>query len=128
MRAGRVDNPAARSVRAVRAKELAVADESLCRRCARCCYEKLLIGDEVVLTRVPCRFLDLETRLCTVYAHRHEENIRCLTVEEGIAARAFPSDCPYVQDCAAYRPPLDPESDPRARRLSAPYVEELCHD
>ena len=95
-----------------------MAAEALCRRCARCCYEKLLLGDEVILTRIPCRHLDLRTRLCAVYPRRHAENVRCLTVEEGIRARAFPADCPYVQGRAGYRPPLEEGVDPALHALA----------
>jgi len=91
--------------------------EDLCRRCGKCCYEKLRIGDEVVVTSVPCPYLDTRTNLCTVYAYRHRVNARCLSVEEGIRAHAFPADCPYVRDLPGYRPPLPVEAVPGAAEL-----------
>ncbi|MFW5857701.1 MAG: hypothetical protein ACOCX4_07480 [Planctomycetota bacterium] len=91
-----------------------------CRRCGRCCYEKVVIDDEVVVTETPCPYLDTVTRLCTVYDRRHAANIRCLTVAEAVDARAFPADCPYVQDLPDYRPPLDPRAGPEsAARVEA---------
>ena len=79
--------------------------EDLCRRCGSCCYAKIIVEDEVYCTRIPCPYLDTDTNLCTVYQRRFEVNERCLTVEEGIAARVFPADCPYVQGLEGYRPP-----------------------
>jgi len=87
-------------------------DPSLCERCGRCCYAKLLLGGEVVYTPFPCPYLDETTRLCTVYERRHEVNPHCLTVAEGIRLGVFPADCPYVRDLPDYVPPrmgLSPE-------------------
>jgi uncharacterized cysteine cluster protein YcgN (CxxCxxCC family) len=82
-------------------------DESLCRRCGRCCYRKLLVGDRIYYLDVPCPYLDTETRLCTVYERRHEVNPDCLDVEEGIRIGVFPADCPYVQGLEDYAPPVE---------------------
>jgi len=87
-------------------------DPSLCERCGRCCYAKLLLGGEVVYTPFPCPYLDETTRLCTVYERRHEVNPHCLTVAEGIRLGVFPADCPYVRDLPDYVAPrmgLSPE-------------------
>ena len=81
--------------------------EALCLRCGRCCYEKIIIDDEVIMTETPCIHLDLNTNLCRVYEQRHEMQLRCLSVEDGIKARAFPAYCPYVEDLPDYRPPLE---------------------
>jgi len=82
-----------------------VADPTLCEKCGRCCYAKLIIDGEVVYTPFPCPHLDEETRLCTVYERRHEVNPDCLTVEMGIELGVFPADCPYVRDIPGYVPP-----------------------
>ena len=63
-----------------------MADPSLCRRCGKCCCQKML---------------------CTIYDRRHEMNVRCLTVEEGIHHGVFPPDCPYVSDLPGYVPPRE---------------------
>jgi len=81
--------------------------EALCRRCGRCCYEKLIVEDHVFTLRKPCKFFDETTRLCRVYARRHEVNPRCLTVAEGIRLGVFPADCPYVREVPGYRPAVD---------------------
>jgi uncharacterized cysteine cluster protein YcgN (CxxCxxCC family) len=80
-------------------------DPTLCKKCGRCCYAKLIINGEVVYTPFPCPYLDEETRLCTVYERRHEINPQCLTVETGIRLGVFPADCPYVRDIPDYVPP-----------------------
>jgi uncharacterized cysteine cluster protein YcgN (CxxCxxCC family) len=78
--------------------------ESLCRRCARCCYEKYIIDDHVFTTRRPCPHLDARTRLCTIYGKRFELNPRCLDVKGGIELGVFPAYCPYVRGLRDYRP------------------------
>ncbi len=81
--------------------------ESKCRRCGRCCFHKLLVGGCIVYTDLPCPHLDLGTRLCQVYDRRHEANIECLSVEEGIERGVFPADCPYVAEVPGYVPPME---------------------
>ena len=78
--------------------------EALCRQCARCCYEKLIVDGHVFTLRKPCRFLDDPTKRCRVYEARHEQNPRCLTVTEGVEYGVFPADCPYVRDIEGYLP------------------------
>ena len=78
-------------------------DEALCRRCGRCCYEKLDIDEVVVITDVPCKHFDEQTRLCSVYARRHSSEVRCITVAKGIELGAFPADCPYLQGVEDYQ-------------------------
>ena len=89
-----------------------MADPSLCEKCGRCCYAKLILDGEVVYTPFPCPHFDEDTRLCTVYGRRREANPHCLTVEMGIRLGVFPPDCPYVRDIPDYKPPrmrLTPE-------------------
>jgi hypothetical protein len=82
-------------------------EESLCRRCGRCCCRKFILKDLVYYTPFFCKFLDLRTRLCTVYAERFAANPHCLGVERGIARGVFPGDCPYVAGRPGYRPPVE---------------------
>jgi hypothetical protein len=95
--------------------------EGICRRCGRCCYQKLLLGDIVVYTNVPCPHLDLETKLCTVYERRHEVNPDCLGVEDGLRRGVFRADCPYAEGVPGYRPPIEDPSP----SLLAEILEEL---
>ena len=97
-----------------------MADPSLCEKCGRCCYSKLIIDGEVVYTPFPCPYLDEKTRLCTVYERRHELNPQCLTVEVGIRLGVFPPDCPYVRDLPDYVPPRT--------RLTAEEIKTLGQD
>ena len=79
--------------------------EDICLRCGRCCHSKVIFDDDVIYTPFPCRYLDEETHLCTVYDHRWEANPDCLTLDEGIRLGVFPADCPYVKDIPGYVPP-----------------------
>ena len=78
---------------------------SLCERCGRCCYAKLILDGEVVYTPFACAYLDETTRRCTIYDRRHELNPRCLPVETGVRLGVFPPDCPYVRHLPGYVPP-----------------------
>lgn len=81
-------------------------DETLCTRCGKCCYKKIIVGRIVVITPFPCEYLDTSTNLCTIYDRRHELNPHCLSVPDGLRVSAFPADCPYVPVLAPanYRP------------------------
>ncbi len=81
--------------------------DAACRRCGRCCYEKLIVDSHVFATYKPCRYLDVRTNLCKAYERRFEVNPRCLDVKTGIAFGVFPADCPYVRDLPDYLPAED---------------------
>ena len=78
---------------------------ALCQRCGRCCYAKIILDGEVVVSPFPCDYLDEAARLCTIYDRRFERNPQCLPVEMGIRLGVFPPDCPYVRDLPDYVPP-----------------------
>ncbi len=86
---------------------MAAHDENLCRRCGRCCCRKFLLGEYVYHTPFHCQYLDLETRLCTVYERRFEVNPYCLPVERAMERGIFPADCPYVAGREDYRAPVE---------------------
>lgn len=79
--------------------------EHLCRRCGLCCHEKVRIGDQVVITDIPCRHLDPETNLCRIYEDRARLEPRCLSAEVSAKGGGLPGDCPYVAELADYRAP-----------------------
>ena len=79
--------------------------ETLCRRCGGCCYEKVRFGEQVVITDIPCQYLDCKTRLCTVYLERLEKQPRCASAADSIEAGTLPGDCPYVGGRADYQAP-----------------------
>lgn len=80
--------------------------EALCRRCGRCCYEKLELAGVVYYTDIPCEHLDPQTRLCTVYARRDVVRAGCLRLTPALVRRGYlPADCPYCADLPDYRAP-----------------------
>lgn len=80
--------------------------EARCLRCGRCCFEKELYEGEVYYTGEPCEFLDLQTRLCSVYAQRHERRPGCVPLTPKVLAMGvLPADCPYVSDREGYHSP-----------------------
>jgi len=82
--------------------------EKLCRRCGRCCYEKVEFEGRVYYTDVPCEKLDLETRLCTVYDFRSSGRPGCVLLTPDLVRRGIlPCDCPYVEGIQEYPAPLD---------------------
>lgn len=73
--------------------------ELLCDGCGICCLEKLEYEDtgEVAYTRVSCRYLDLETCRCRVYASRktHEPGCLSLTPDNVGDFKWLPETCAY---------------------------------
>ena len=88
--------------------------EAVCRRCGRCCYEKVDYDGDIFYTDEPCEFLDLTTRLCTVYDRRHEARSGCVPLTAAIFEQGIlPADCPYVAGHDNYRAPtLWSDEDP----------------
>jgi uncharacterized protein len=86
--------------------------EALCRRCGKCCHEKVLVDGKVYLTKKPCRFLDSATARCTAYPDRFRVEPDCVSVVEGLPILAFPADCPYVALREGYEAPIDSWDDP----------------
>jgi len=86
-------------------------DEAACLKCGRCCRVRIeYLGEVFVLPWHRCEHFDRDTKLCKAYEVRFDtprEEGRCLTVEEGIRARAYPRDCPYVRGLKGYRPPIE---------------------
>jgi hypothetical protein len=82
------------------------SENDICLKCGRCCYEKLITDDDIVITSVPCKYLDEKTKLCTIYNERHTLHPNCLSVQAAIERRAFPADCPYVKNIKDYKAPL----------------------
>jgi uncharacterized cysteine cluster protein YcgN (CxxCxxCC family) len=86
--------------------------EALCRRCGKCCTEKVDIDGAIYLTRFVCRFLDKVTKQCLVYEDRFEAEPSCSDVKSGIPLGLFPMDCPYVQSIENYKAPIESWDDP----------------
>lgn len=75
--------------------------EDLCNRCGRCCYTKEVQPDGTVFIDYssPCRYLNSETHLCTVYERRFKVCRECrkVTIFHALWARYMPRECAYVQ-------------------------------
>ena len=74
--------------------------EGLCHRCGLCCYEKeVRAGRVYVRMDSPCRFLDLKTRLCSVYEERFRACRECrkLRFVHARFSRWLPQSCGYVR-------------------------------
>jgi len=74
--------------------------EALCKRCGRCCFEKVRLADGGTgLTNQPCPFLNRATRRCKVYERRFEVCPDCLPLTEDSLAEIdwLPEDCGYVE-------------------------------
>lgn len=75
--------------------------EAVCARCGRCCFVREAGADGSVAVNYaePCRFLDMDTHRCRVYAKRFEECPEChrLTPATVFFQRHLPKECAYVQ-------------------------------
>lgn len=74
--------------------------ESICKRCGKCCYEKIdLGGGEICYTDEPCEHLDTETNMCKIYENRHETQPDCISLTEDLVRvlHWLPPDCAYVE-------------------------------
>jgi len=81
--------------------------EELCARCGRCCYEKLDFRGKVYYTQLPCKHLDLDTRLCRVYPDRVARQPGCVSLTPELLGKGIlPGDCPYVAGLADYPAPF----------------------
>ncbi len=73
--------------------------EAICKRCGSCCYEKVDLGaGSIVYTDEPCEHLDTETKLCKVYASRHEVEPDCISLTEHLVRHLswLPENCAYT--------------------------------
>lgn len=81
--------------------------DSICKRCGRCCFEKL--EDErgnILYTQTACRYLDVNSRACKIFERRFQINPDCvkLTPELVQSLRWLPRDCAYRRNGASSRP------------------------
>jgi uncharacterized cysteine cluster protein YcgN (CxxCxxCC family) len=80
--------------------------EELCNHCGKCCYFKVALGKQAFFSKNHCPFLDLNTKLCTVYKDRFKKNPECLSIKDAIRIKALPNDCPYVEGLEGYQGPI----------------------
>lgn len=76
--------------------------ENLCERCGLCCFEKY--EDEagtIFFTQTPCRYFDVITRGCRIYARRFEINPNCVKLTEKLVRQLT-----WLHDGCGYRKAL----------------------
>jgi hypothetical protein len=84
------------------------ADESLCKKCGRCCYGSIQYrGKLAIIRELPCKYLlphDNKTNTCSIYSERQTIAKWCQRVSrESVHNGLFPDDCPYVAGIPGYR-------------------------
>lgn len=81
--------------------------EQLCKGCGVCCYEKKFSFTMGYYTDFssPCRYLDEQTRRCTVYEKRFEVCKECkkMTIFHALFADFLPHSCGYVERFRIWR-------------------------
>jgi uncharacterized cysteine cluster protein YcgN (CxxCxxCC family) len=82
--------------------------EALCDQCGLCCFEK--IEDDsgtIFFTATPCRYLDVVTRRCRIYARRFEINPDCIRLTEALVTKLnwLHDGCGYRKALGCRRPP-----------------------
>lgn len=73
--------------------------ELLCDGCGKCCLNKLEIKGKICFTNTYCRFLDKESCLCKIYAHRFQKVNDCRDIDISAIRekpRWLPKTCAYM--------------------------------
>lgn len=81
-------------------KELTAAEwESLCDKCGRCCLHSVTNGKtgKIQFIAISCRFLDITTCRCTVYADRNQKDPNCIKLSPAKVGqiKKLPYTCAY---------------------------------
>ena len=75
--------------------------DELCARCGLCCYARTVLPPDEVIVELsaPCKYLDGDTHLCSVYENRFRTNPRCRRIHLGkvLFNRSMPPGCAYVR-------------------------------
>lgn len=72
--------------------------ELLCDGCGKCCLNKLEIKGKIRFTNTYCRFLNCQSCLCKIYAHRFEVVPDCRDIDLKAVRekpRWLPKTCAY---------------------------------
>lgn len=75
--------------------------ENICNRCGLCCFEKTVDQyGRLQTTRVPCRHLDVVSRMCRVYHKRLEVGEGCVKLTPEIVRQVdwLPESCAYREN------------------------------
>ena len=83
-----------------------IDQESICRRCGRCCHRKEISHGKLVISKEECPNLEKDERgraSCKIYSDRvgkviviGDKAVRCILTEEAYTQGLLPADCPYV--------------------------------
>lgn len=97
-------------------------DESLCRKCGKCCHLGFIVGGIFFFfPQLPCKFLKENgdsTYHCEVYEKRDRIEWCNPCKEETIMEGLFPPDCVYVQGIPNYRGKIElPEDENERNRI-----------
>jgi uncharacterized cysteine cluster protein YcgN (CxxCxxCC family) len=81
--------------------------DSICKQCGMCCYEKSITrtGEVIVRLNAPCRYLDPDTKRCTVYENRFAvcKDCKKLRFYHALFASYLPANCGYVERFRIWR-------------------------
>ena len=80
--------------------------DDLCTQCGACCYQRDRSGGQLIIhEQSPCRFLDIQSQLCTVYDTRLQTCAECkrVTIFHALFSRYLPDDCGYVERFRKWR-------------------------
>ena len=80
--------------------------EELCHHCGRCCFEKIEDQDGAIFyTSIPCRYLDVVSRDCSIYDRRFQINPDCIKLTEELVPelRWLHDGCGYRQELGLTR-------------------------
>jgi len=76
---------------------------NLCKKCpdnikGLCCHiSEVIEGYNIILPNQPCKFLNLETKTCTVHKERFKKNKRCTPIKAAIRDGGYPHGCRYLK-------------------------------
>ena len=100
--------------------------DDICTRCGLCCFQRDRVEGELVIhEHAPCRFLDTEKRLCTVYDTRLSTCKECrkLTVFHALFSRYLPDSCGYVETLRIWRRVANPRRPVQTQSSETPSVQ-----
>ena len=74
--------------------------ENICIQCGDCCFEKTIgLDNKIYHTSIPCRYLDVNTRLCKVYHKRFKMGEECINLTPAVVKSAnwLSNSCAYMR-------------------------------
>lgn len=74
-------------------------DDDFCLDCSvqgECCYWFVIVDNQHIKTTTPCMFLDLKTKLCSVYKNRFKLNPYCQTSKQAKKQGLLPLNCKHL--------------------------------